>query len=58
MCIDEKCSTVISLVVPSIQNVKNHSHHPLKGVGVADFGFCYADSRQTGSGNDSKTFEA
>jgi hypothetical protein len=30
MCIDEKCSTVISLAVPSFQNVKNHSHHPLK----------------------------
>ena len=29
MCIDEKCSTIISLAVPSLQNVKNHSHHPL-----------------------------
>ena len=27
-------------------------------MGVADLGFCYADSRQTGRGNDSKTFAA
>jgi hypothetical protein len=25
-----------------------------KGVGVADLGFSYADSRETGSGNDSR----
>ena len=30
MCIDEKWSTVISLAVPSLQNVKIHPHHPLK----------------------------
>jgi hypothetical protein len=28
MCIDEKWSTVISLSVPSLQNVKIHPHHP------------------------------
>ena len=27
-----------------------------KGVGVADFGFYYADSQQTGNENDSKKF--
>jgi hypothetical protein len=30
MCIDKKWSTVISLAVPSLQNVKIHPHHPLK----------------------------
>ena len=30
----------------------------LKGVGVADLGFCCADFRQTSRGNDSKTFLA
>ena len=32
MCIDEKWSTVISLAVPSLQNVKIQPHHPLKNV--------------------------
>jgi hypothetical protein len=30
MCIDEKWSTVMSLAVSSLQNVKIHPHHPLK----------------------------
>ena len=29
VCIDDKCFTVISLAVPSLQNIRNHSHHPL-----------------------------
>jgi hypothetical protein len=32
-----KYSTVISLAVPILQNVKNHVHHPLKGVVDASF---------------------
>ena len=32
ICIDEKCSTVISLAVPSLQNVRNHVHHPVKEI--------------------------
>ena len=32
------------------------SHEISYDGGVADLGFCYADSRQTGSGYDSKTF--
>ena len=32
------------------------SHQISYDGGVADLGFCYADSRQTGSGYDSKTF--
>jgi hypothetical protein len=49
---------IISRTRIKFKNFLKTELYPLKGVGVADLGFCYADSRQTGSGNDSKTCEA
>ena len=48
-----------SVSVRLISKKVNSSHqYQLKDVGVADLGFCYADSRQTGSGYYPKTFVA
>jgi hypothetical protein len=53
-------STFFSIFTSIAQNLRKKivENLSIKGVGVADLRFCYADYRPTGSGNDSKTFEA
>jgi hypothetical protein len=58
-----KIISPLTLHTDSLERTQAHLVKALKKTfgllrGVADLGFCYADSRQTGQNNDSKTFEA